>query len=67
MLELTGIQIQNVVVYLARLFDIFVFNAVLNDACDALGQILSKSCHVLIVHEVSFEGADELEPLILIT
>jgi hypothetical protein len=37
MLELTGIQIQNVVVYLARLFDIFVVNAVLNNTCDVLG------------------------------
>lgn len=37
MLELTGIQIQNVVVYLASLFDILVVYTVLNDACDVLG------------------------------
>jgi hypothetical protein len=35
--EVTGIQVQNVVVYLARLFDILIFNAVLNDVCDVVG------------------------------
>ena len=29
--EVTGILVQNVVVYLARLFDILLVNAVLND------------------------------------
>lgn len=67
MLDLTGIEIQNIVVYLARLFDIFIADAVLNDVWDVLWQILPKSCHVLIVHEVPLEGAHELEPLIFIT
>ena len=55
--EVTGIQVQNVVVYLARLFDILLVNAVLNDVCDVVGQVLFKSCQVLIVHEVPLEGA----------
>ena len=66
-LELTGIQVQNVIVYLARFFDILIFNAFLDDVCYVVGQFFSESVHVLIVHEVPLEGAHDLEPLILIT
>ena len=66
-LELTGIQVQKVIVYLARLFDILIFNAFLNDVCDIVRQFFSESVHVLIVHEVPLEGAHDLQPLILIS
>ena len=66
-LELTGIQVQNVIVYLARFFDILIFNAFLDDVCNVVGQLFSESVHVLIVQKVPLEGAHDLEPLILIT
>ena len=66
-LEFAGIQVQNVIVYLVRSFDILIFNAFLNDVCDVVRQVFSESIHVLIVHEVPLEGAHDLQPLIIIT